>query len=422
MNIREYINYMKSVRGDRSFAFLAERCETSEKNPFRIRPAEPIKADEVLVCMLCGANRDNEDHIREYNGYLKQVDEFVKKSPKLKDKKVRVCVAVCNFGKYHDTDMARHLQYMRYANNKEYEEIVSCMSPEVKEEILTPCYIQDIFDATILPRISSNTTHQSLNDVLKNIRRLNFVTPCHGADEAIELEDKIYKTTKKMGYTDDEQKQIFAQQMILNFNPEGAKSHARSCFITIQSAADTHNHYTNFMEEYLLMRPSDFGFIHLNSKNVNILMCAQVDKRGIEGNPPPVYVVRPIEEVMREAMEARKNIARDEVKDPEEEKYATEHSFMGFSPKANMSKGALKIQKIAGNILENAVVNSVSQTSDNFIPLPSFLSLAANDRAERFEIAKANLKGWKISLKMIPVSMNKIASYNAYRREHTIEI
>ncbi len=55
-----------------------------------------------------------------------------------------------------------------------------------------------------------------------------------------------------MGYTEEEQKQIFAQQMILSFNPEGAKSHALSRFITIQSAADTHNQYTNFMEEYLL--------------------------------------------------------------------------------------------------------------------------------------------------------------------------
>ena len=90
MNIRKYIDHMKSIRGDRSFAFLAERCETSPENPYSIRPADKIGPDEVLVCMLCRSSNDNRDYIREYNGYLKQVDEFVKASPKLKDKKVRV--------------------------------------------------------------------------------------------------------------------------------------------------------------------------------------------------------------------------------------------------------------------------------------------------------------------------------------------
>ena len=103
----------------------------------------------------------------------------------------------------------------------------------------------------------------------------------------IELEDKIYKTTKKMGYTDGEQKQIFAQQMILNFNPEGAKSHARSRFITIQSAADTHNQYTNFMEEYLLMNPSDFGIAYIEHKNIKTLMYINYAKMKISFSSLP---------------------------------------------------------------------------------------------------------------------------------------
>ena len=417
MNIKEYINHMKGVRGDRSFAFLAERCETSEKNPFRIRPAEPIKADEVLVCVLCGANRNEGDYIREYNGYLKKVDEFVKNSPKLKGYNIRVCVAVCNFGKYHDTDRARDLQHLKQYDYKKYKKMISELPPEIKEEILNPCYIKDIFNATMLPRISENKS-----ETMRNIRRLNFVTHCHGAYEVVEMEDKMSEKLAILGYTDSDKEQIFAQQMSLNFNPEGAKNHAKSRFFNIQSAADSHNQQTTLLEEYLLMNPSDFGIAYIKHKNIKTLMCAQVDKRGVEGNPPPVYVVRSVEDLFRDTMEVMSDKNNNETKEPEEEDYVSEHSFMGFSPKSNMSKGAKKMQKIAGNILENSLLNSVRQKKDEFVPLPPFLTLAAGDRTERLEIAKAYIKGWKMVGKTMLVDPTKLAAYNAYRRRHTIEL
>ena len=71
-------------------------------------------------------------------------------------------------------------------------------------------------------------------------------------------------------------------------------------------------------------------------------ICAQADKSGIEGNPPPVYVARPIEEIMQEAIKARRKEVENEVNEPEEEKYVSEHSFMWFILKVNMSKGALR--------------------------------------------------------------------------------
>lgn len=423
MNIKEYINHLKTIRGDKSFAFLAERCETDAENPYRIRPAAPVKADETLVLVLCGANRDNYDHIREYNGYLKQVDDFVKQSPKLKDKKVRVCVAVCNFGKYHNTDAARELQHLKFSEPETYEDIITTMSPEAREEMLNPAYIQDIFDAAYMPRIShNNSIRQSHHWALANMRRLNIVAHCHGSYVAMALEDKLMSQTKKLGYSYDEQDKLVAQQLVLNFNPECAKHHARSQFVCLQSAADTHNPYTTYMEEYLLMKPQDFGLLYAADKNINTLMCAQVDKRGIEGNPPRVWIARPIEEVMREAHEARVNAVKNETKEPEEEKFVGEHSFMGFTPKANMSKSALKMQGIARNILENGVANSLQQKLGESHPLPSFMSLAANDNKERFELVKAYFTGHKISLKVMAVRGSKLAQHNAYRCSHTIEL
>ena len=295
--------------------------------------------------------------------------------------------------------------------------MISELPPEIKEEILNPCYIQDIFNATMLPRISENKS-----ETMRNIRRLNFVTHCHGAYEVVEMEDKMSEKLAILGYTDSDKEQIFSQQMSLNFNPEGAKNHAKSRFFNIQSAADSHNQQTTLLEEYLLMNPSDFGIAYIKHKNIKTLMCAQVDKRGVEGNPPPVYVVRSVEDLFRDTMEVMSDKNNDETKEPEEEDYVSEHSFMGFSPKSNMSRGAKKMQKIAGNILENSLLNSVRQKTDEFVPLPPFLTLAAGDRTERLEIAKAYIKGWKMVGKTMLVDPAKLAAYNAYRRRRTIEL
>ena len=93
MNIKEITAAFKAERRGISFAFLAERTETSADSPYRIKPAETVRPDETLVCVIGGSGGKG-DHIREYNGYLKQTDTFVKNVPELKGKPVRVCVVV----------------------------------------------------------------------------------------------------------------------------------------------------------------------------------------------------------------------------------------------------------------------------------------------------------------------------------------
>lgn len=78
MNIKEITAAFKAERRGISFAFLAERTETSADSPYRIKPAETVRPDETLVCVIGGSGGKG-DHIREYNGYLKQTDTFVKK-------------------------------------------------------------------------------------------------------------------------------------------------------------------------------------------------------------------------------------------------------------------------------------------------------------------------------------------------------
>lgn len=83
MNIKEITAAFKAKRRGISFAFLAERTETSADSPYRIKPAETVRPDETLVCVIGGSGGKG-DHIRAYNGYLKQTDTFVKNVPELK--------------------------------------------------------------------------------------------------------------------------------------------------------------------------------------------------------------------------------------------------------------------------------------------------------------------------------------------------
>ena len=328
MNIKEYIEKMKAERGGKSFAFLAERCETSPENPYRIRPAAPLKPDEVAVVVLCGAGSMENDHIRDYNGYLKKVDEFIKTSPKLRNKKTRVVVAICNFGKFHNPKLARHLQHLEHGTPDDFKKEVNKLSADIREETLNPAYIQDIFNLTLLPRISDQHNRRySLRRSLCFTRRATFVTHCHGAYEAFSLEKMLGKKMTSLGFDTNEQSQIFSQFMSLNYAPDSAKHFAESPFVSVQSAADNHIQDKTFFEEWLLMKGKDFGVCFLPKKSGNILMCAQVDKSGIEGNPPKVWVAKEIGDFFEERHRAMAEAIKNDWREPEEEKFADEHSF-----------------------------------------------------------------------------------------------
>ena len=423
MSIKEYIEKMKAERGDTSFAFLAERCETSTENPYRIRPASPLKPDEIAVIVLCGAGDNGHDHIREYNGYLKQVDEFVKSSPKLANKKTRVLVAICNFGKYHNPKLARHLQILESWSPDDFRKETAKLKANEREEILNPAYIRDIFNLTVLPRITTKDgLRRGLTRSLGHIRRNTFVTHCHGGYVALCLEKMLDKSMTKLGFDINEKEQIISQFASLNYSPNCPKMAAKSPFISVQSASDYNIQDKSFFDEWLLMKGKDFGVCYLPQKRGNSLICAKIDKSGIEGNPPKVWIAKEIGEFLDERALAIAESQKDDWREPEDEKIADEHSFLGFTPKNNMSKGALTMQTFANNILENTILNSHQQSLYQAIPLPSVQHLAANNFGERAEFAKAQLKGYKLMVESTFMNTNKVCQHKAWRVNHTIEL
>lgn len=409
MNIEDYVGLCRKQRKEKSFAFLAERCETSEDAPYRIRVAKEISPQETMVLVLTGTGGT----LRGYNGMLKMADNFINNNHELSGKGVRVCVAVCDFGKYHHDKIARRGMYYSNFGNDYFETLKNSVDEEKREEMFNPAYIHDIFDAAILPRISKDEGKTRLNQVeaLQNIRRLNIVAHCHSGYTTMVLEKLMNDKTAELGYSEQEQKQLKSQLLALCYNPDCPRGYSDLYMVSVESSQDRHNEYNNYIKELLLMSPEDFGVCYLTKKWGRTLMCAQVDKAGVEGNPKRVYKLVDPEEWFR-------NIGNDNLP-----KTLGEHDFMGFEPVSNMSKGALQLQVFANNILKNALNNSLQQGGDNFIPLPKIQNLAASTFQDKCAFAKAAIKGFRLEQKVIFMDRSKIDAYANWRRSiPTVEL
>lgn len=446
MNIKEHIRALKAERGDISYAFLAERTETTPDSPYRIKPADKINPEETLVLVFAGSGGQG-DNIRGYNGYLKKTDEFIKNHSELKDKPVRVCVAVCNFGKYHNDKNARHYENWRLSDYKYYEKCTAKLEGIHRQEILDPQYIKDIFDIAILPRISSDNGKSRLNQAqaVCNIRKLNLVTHCHGAYIAMKLERLMNIKMKELGYSPAEQRQIKKNLLSVNYAPNCMSSLGTdTTFVAVESAMDGHNELKTYPKEYLHMVHKDFGVCCISEYNIKTLMCAQVDKAGIEGNPPYQWIVRKIDEddgffaeganasflqkvdekvdIFAEIAKARREAELNDYKEPEDDNRLDEHSFIGFVPKAEMSRGAMQMQQFANNLLKNAVKNSLAQTKEKYIPLPPIHNLCADTFKEKCKFAKAAITGFRLLAQMKTCSLKKIDAHGYARRNSYVTL
>lgn len=426
MNIKEHIRALKAKRGDNSFAFLAERTETSETSPYRIKPAEEIKPEETLVLVLAGSGGRG-DNLRGYNGYLKKTHEFIKNHPDLTGADIRVCVAVCNFGQHYDDDIARHEHYMQQIDTQKYNAFIANLPEEHKEEIQHPSYIQDIFKTVIEPRISAADGKIRLSQpkALRNIRRLNIVTHCHGAYVALELEKMMTAKMQQLGYSPKEQKQLKSQLLALNYAPDCTRWISEMRFISIESSVDSHNEYQSYLKEWLQMKPRDFGVCFLPGSSVmgQTFMCTKVDKAGIEGNPKRVYVSQMISgDFFADYAEAKAEAEKNDFKEPEQETCLGEHDFLGFENISNMSRGARQMQLFANNILKNAVINSTQQQENNFVPLPATIRLATDNIKQKYDFAKAAVIGDYLLKRLAFCNRSQIDAYASYRRAHTITL
>lgn len=419
MTILAAVRQKIKERQGKSFALLAERVDKSAVAPYGINAAEIVSPEETLVLVLGGAGGRGV-HLRGYNGYLKKTDDFIKTHPELSGKNVRVCVAVCYIGRFHNERLAREKLYHEYWQ-EQYS--LDMMAKEQKEEILSPCYIKDIFEQAFLPRISRNGGKERLpaEQTARNIRRLNIVTHCHGAYVALRLEQMMLQKMAELGYLPAERKKVVRQLMVLNYAPDCPARMAESRFITIESAADEHNKYQTRFKEYLQMKALDFGMLRLPERGGNVLMCTKIDKSGIEGNPKKIIVARRIDEGDL-FFSAPKSNAEPAPDNKTKEKVLGEHEFLGFEKAANMSKGAQELQLFANNILKNAVLNSLCQNDASAKALPTVKTLACDTSKQYAAFSRAYLKGWQLHTRCVFTNQKKLRDFIWYHQTCRIEL
>lgn len=419
MTILAAVRQKIKERQGKSFALLTERVGKSAVAPYGINVAEIVSPEETMVLVLGGAGGRGV-HLRGYNGYLKKTDDFIKTHRELSGKNVRVCVAVCYIGRFHNERLAREKLYHEYWQ-EQYS--LDMMAKEQKEEILSPCYIKDIFEQAFLPRISRNGGKERLpaEQAARNIRRLNIVTHCHGAYVALRLEQMMLQKMAELGYLPAERKKVVRQLMVLNYAPDCPARMAESRFITIESAADDHNKYQTVLKEYLQMKLPDFGMLRLPERGGNVLMCTKIDKSGIEGNPKKIIVARRIDEddVFFSTPKSNAEPAPD---NKTKEKVLGEHEFLGFKKASNMSKGAEELQIFANNILKNAVLNSLCQNDASAKALPTVKTLACDTSKQYAAFSRAYLKGWQLHTRCVFTNQQKLKSFIWHHQTCRIEL
>lgn len=348
--------------------------------------------------VLSGTHTDEpNEYLRQYNGILKRTDLFIKSQPEFSTKNVRICIAVSDFGQYYNPKMACMAMHYSYSWPDYLDDLINETPAECREDTFgIPQYIQDIFDAIIMPRLChSNNQRLDLNDALKNMRRLNIVAHCHGASTVIILEKLMQTHMTKLGYSPTEQKHILSQCVTLAYNPDAPTALSKTNLINIESASDSCSRYKTQFMEWLLMSPPKFNLIQIQS---NYFVYKTIYKKARDFNTID------IKDWMNITSEkSHKNTL-------------TEHGFLGFVPSDDMSIGAKRAQMFANNILTNSVKNSLSQTKTDLMPLPDVSELAIKSVWQTILFHRCILSTIKVYKKYKHADKNKIDMHANWRR------
>lgn len=89
-----------------------------------------------------------------------------------------------------------------------------------KQFLKSSKYLDEIFAATILPRITDKSGNRLPNDIaMRNIRKMNFIAHCHGGYVALVLSEMMKNKMIELGYSTQEIKNIQSQMLVVALNP-----------------------------------------------------------------------------------------------------------------------------------------------------------------------------------------------------------
>ena len=211
----------------KSNAFVCERVQKTRETPFGIKQTQKIDLNAPCVFVLPGDATVSE---KELNGYLSDIEHFLTQNGL--DKSVKTYGCFYDFGEYMNRNIAIVKQMEKYHR-------LRLRNTDTEEENIDPKYIDVLFEKLFLPRISDESGQKRpLKDAQKYIRNINFFAHCHGGYAFLKLEEKLNEKMTSLGYTTDEQKQIFDNLLCVAFAPFAPMGASKSQMISFVSADD----------------------------------------------------------------------------------------------------------------------------------------------------------------------------------------
>ncbi|MBR1380260.1 MAG: hypothetical protein IJ560_01590 [Alphaproteobacteria bacterium] len=117
-------------------------------------------------------------------------------------------------------------------------------------------YMDDLFNAILLPRITDENGNRIPTDVAaRRIRKINFRAHCFGAYVALGMEKRMQNKMRELGYCESEMKHIQSQMLVVALNPACPFGVSKSQFFGFMSAYDKQlQRPANWVTEYITNR------------------------------------------------------------------------------------------------------------------------------------------------------------------------
>ena len=252
---------------DTTHISIGKRVEKTFQNIHGWQKVDTLPKDEVCVLVLGGSGTNDDEKANGYAKTIRHILDFYhlkndvsvysvcyKNTPILDDRFIpflihkvdREALFIRHFRSKVKPVGSATKELIEKVQKKFGDDALSYENPEIEN----PPYIRDLFEKTILPRISENGQRLSIKEACSRIRKLNIVTHCQGAYVFLKMEELMEQTLKNLGYSKEESLTVQSQLLCISHSPFAPLGVSKCAMISFGSASDKSTwHQNNFHAE-----------------------------------------------------------------------------------------------------------------------------------------------------------------------------
>ena len=339
---------------------IGQRIPRSDIYPLGWKFVASVPSDEACAIYL-GGDGATEDKLA--NGYAKIIEtETADALPE----KINIYSVKYDFTG-HSKEIARKLNFLQHrATALATKNECHFIMVHASEYTLDPPYINTLYQATLAPRITTSDGKHRLpaQEAARNVRKITFVSHCHGGYVAHMLEKKMRSHLTQLGYSQEEKNLITSQMLVIAHAPSCPLGIQKSSFYSFRSAYDAEGETGwNLLPEYIRHRKKEERFRFNGEKLHNQELIEQ--NRWFE--LPATYMEKKRLFLIKQK---RPWVNEDDgpfMANPQE------HGEIQYGFNGETKDGMLMLL-MAHNVLVSGLLNSLRQKS-GFTPLPPIESL-----------------------------------------------